>query len=81
MLALASVIHDTHARGKEFAEAALGQWLIASPFAIGYAGAGTLRYWHFGLGAAVTLLALLELVQDWRQGDAPAAAGDQSKGS
>ena len=75
VLTLASVIHDTHARGKELAEAALGLWLIASPFVFGYAAAGTLRYWHFALGALVTLLAVLELAQDWsKDAEAPERA-------
>jgi SPW repeat-containing protein len=52
-------------RWEEGLEAACGLWLIASPFIFGYADAGTLRYWHFVLGAAVVLLAMLELRQDW----------------
>jgi len=44
-------------------------WLIASPFVFGYADAGTLRYWHFVLGFAVVLLAVLELRQDWELSD------------
>ena len=66
VLVLATQIHDTHARSRELAEAGWGLWLVASPFVFGYAGAGDLRFWHFGLGAAVMLLALLELVQDWK---------------
>ena len=46
-----------------------GLWLIASPFALGYAGSGTLMYWHFILGAVVLLLAVLELWQDWKLSD------------
>jgi hypothetical protein len=53
-------------RWEEGLEAACGLWLIASPFVFGYADAGTLRYWHFALGAAVVLLAVLELRQDWK---------------
>ena len=52
-------------RWEEGLETACGLWLIASPFIFGYANAGTLRYWHFVLGAAVVLLAVLELRQDW----------------
>jgi hypothetical protein len=52
-------------RWEEGLETACGLWLIASPFVFGYADAGTLRYWHFALGAAVVLLAVLELWQDW----------------
>jgi hypothetical protein len=39
--------------------------LTASPVVFGYADTGTLRYWHFVLGIAVVLLAVLELRQDW----------------
>ena len=56
-------------RWEEGLEAACGVWLIASPFIFGYADAGTLRYWHFILGAAVVLLAVLELRQDWKRSD------------
>ena len=52
-------------RWEEGLETACGLWLIASPFVFGYANAGTLRYWHFALGAAVVLLAVSELRQDW----------------
>ncbi len=67
VLMLATVIHDNHARSREFAEAVCGLWLMASPFVFGYATAGTLRFWHFGLGAAVAVLAIVELVQDWNE--------------
>jgi SPW repeat len=53
-------------RWEEAGAIACGLWLIASPFVFGYAEAGALRYWHFGLGTAVALLAVLELWQDWR---------------
>jgi hypothetical protein len=53
-------------RWEEAGEIACGLWLIASPFIFGYANAGALRYWDFGLGAAVTLLAVLELWLDWQ---------------
>jgi hypothetical protein len=43
--------------------------LIVSPFIFGYAEAGTLRYWHFVLGALVALLAVVELWQDWKLSD------------
>ncbi len=56
-------------RWEEGLEAACGLWLIASPFMFGYADAGTLRYWHFVLGAAIVLLAVLELSQDWQLSD------------
>lgn len=57
-------------RWEEGLETACGLWLIASPFIFGYADAGTLRYWHFVLGAAVVLLAVLELRQDWKLSNA-----------
>ena len=56
-------------RWEESLETACGLWLIASPFVFGYADTGTLRYWHFGLGAAVAVLAVLELRQDWKLSD------------
>jgi len=61
----ASEFLDLH-RWEEGLETACGLWLIASPFIFGYAYAGTLRYWHFVLGAAIVLLAVLELLQDWK---------------
>ena len=59
---------DLH-RWEEGAEIACGAWLIASPFVFGYADSGTLRYWHFVVGAAVVLVAALELWQDWTLDD------------
>ncbi len=53
-------------RWEEGLETACGLWLIASPFIFGYADNGTLRYWHFVLGAVVVVLAVLELRQDWK---------------
>ena len=50
-------------RWEEAGEIACGLWLIVSPFIFGYGGA--VSYWHYGLGAAVALLAVLELWQDW----------------
>jgi hypothetical protein len=61
-------------RWEEGLETACGLWLIASPFIFGYADAGAVRYWHFILGAAVVLLAMLELRQDWKLSDAEIAA-------
>jgi hypothetical protein len=54
---------------EEWLELACGLWLMASPFAFGYAGSGELQYWHFGLGAVVALLAVMELRQDWNLSD------------
>ena len=60
-------------RWEDSLETVCGLWLIASPFIFGYAETGTLRYWHFGLGTAVALLAVLELRQDWKLSDAELA--------
>ncbi len=54
---------------EEWLELACGLWLAASPFVFGYAGSGLLQYWHFGLGAVVAVLALMELRQDWNLSD------------
>jgi hypothetical protein len=56
-------------RWEEGLETACGLWLVASPFIFGYADTGTLRYWHFVLGAVVVVLAALELSQDWKLSD------------
>jgi O-antigen/teichoic acid export membrane protein len=55
-------------RSEEAGEIALGLWLIASPFAFGYADA-TLAIWHYVIGALVAALGALELWQDWRLSD------------
>jgi len=49
-----------------------GLWIVASPFAFGYAGS-TLAFWHFGLGGLLVLLALLELWQDWHRSESEMA--------
>ena len=53
-------------RWDERANLALGAWMSVAPLALGYFGIGTLWLWHMAIGAAVALLALLELWQDWR---------------
>ena len=73
VLALAASEFVDLRRWEESLEIACGLWLIASPFVFGYADAGTLRYWHFVLGIAVVLLAVLELRQDWGLSDAELA--------
>jgi hypothetical protein len=55
-------------RWQEAGTIACGLWVAASPLVFGYAE-GTLRYWHFALGIAVVLLALLQLWQDWKLSD------------
>ena len=49
-------------RWEEFLALLGGVWVMASPFVLNYAG--TLRIWHIALGAAVVLLAVLQLWQD-----------------
>jgi hypothetical protein len=53
-------------RWDEQANLALGVWMIVAPLALGYFGVGTLWFWHMVIGAAVALIALLELWQDWK---------------
>ena len=55
---------DLH-RWEESLELLCGLWLIASPFALGYAEASGLATWHFALGGIVTVLAAIKLWQDW----------------
>ena len=52
-------------RLEEVAQFACGLLLFVLPFAYGYVGTGPLGTSHLVLGAAVTLLAMLELWQDW----------------
>jgi hypothetical protein len=66
VIGLASLELVALQRWEEAGEAVCGAWLVASPFVFGYAAAGALRYWHFVLGAAVVVLALLETWQDWK---------------
>jgi O-antigen/teichoic acid export membrane protein len=51
-------------RSEEVGEIVLALWLIGSPFILHYVES-QLAIWHFVLGAAVGLLAILELWQDW----------------
>lgn len=53
-------------RWDEQANLALGVWMIVAPLALGYFGVGMLWFWHMVMGAAVALIALLELWQDWK---------------
>ena len=59
---------DLH-RWQEGGEIALGSWLAASPFVFGYSADGSLRFWHFVLGAVGIILAV-ELWQDWNLSNA-----------
>ena len=54
-----------HQRWEELAEFACGLWVVVSPLVFGYDGA--LRLSHYLLGAAVAVLALLELGKDSRR--------------
>lgn len=56
-------------RWEQVGEIVCGLWLIASPFVLGYAFSGPLRFWHIALGALVAALGALELWQDWRLTD------------
>ena len=64
-------------RWQEFGEFALGSWLAASPFIFGYSADGTLRFWHFVLGAVIVILAVLELWQDWNLSNEELAEHDK----
>jgi hypothetical protein len=69
VVALAALELGGLQRWEQAGEIACGLWLIVSPFTFGYADAGTLGYWHFILGAAIVLLAALELWQDLKLSD------------
>jgi hypothetical protein len=49
-------------RWEEFLAFLCGVWVLLAPFVLEYGA--PLRMWHFGLGAAVAILAVLELWQD-----------------
>ena len=57
-------------RWEELMEFALGGWIIASPFVLGYAGDGALSFWHFGIGAVLIALAVVEYRQPHKTIDA-----------
>jgi hypothetical protein len=52
-------------RWQEVTTILIGLWLIASPYVMGYSGDGFLRVYHTALGAALVLLGVLQLWQDW----------------
>ncbi|MBB4359568.1 MULTISPECIES: SPW repeat protein [unclassified Bradyrhizobium] len=56
-------------RWQEVTTILVGLWLIASPYALGYSADGFLRIYHTSLGAAVVLLGILQLWQDWDLND------------
>jgi hypothetical protein len=56
---------ETAREWEEVVQALASATLIALPFLAGYADTGTLRYWHFVLGGAVFLMAMVELRRDY----------------
>lgn len=56
---------------EEWVELALGLWLVAAPFALGYSGLKMLTALHVVVGGVVALLAALEWWRDRRPGAAP----------
>jgi O-antigen/teichoic acid export membrane protein len=69
VLALAQLELVRLRRWEEIAQLGCGIYLSASPFIFQYAHQHHLRLWHWALGAAVSLLALFELWQDWNRPD------------
>jgi 4-amino-4-deoxy-L-arabinose transferase-like glycosyltransferase len=69
VLALAQLELVHLRRWEEVAQLACGLWLSASPFLFHYAHQDHLRLWHWALGAAVSVLAVFELWQDWNRQD------------
>jgi 4-amino-4-deoxy-L-arabinose transferase-like glycosyltransferase len=69
VLALAQLELVRLRRWEEVAQLLCGLWLSASPFIFHYAHQDHLRYWHWALGAAVSILAVFELWQDWGRRD------------
>lgn len=65
MLAQVELVHFR--RWEDFILLACGIWAFTSPFALSFADDGQLRVWHWGAGAMVMALALLEIWQDWRK--------------
>lgn len=68
VLALAQLELVKVRRWEEVAQLVCGLWLTASPFIFDYAHQDHLRFWHWGLGAIVSILAILELWQDSNRG-------------
>jgi hypothetical protein len=69
VLALAQLEIVHLRRWEEIAQLACGLWLSASPFIFHYAHQDHLRFWHWALGAAISILAVFELWQDWSRRD------------
>jgi O-antigen/teichoic acid export membrane protein len=69
VLALAQLELVRLRRWEEIAQLACGIYLSMSPLIFQYAHQHHLRLWHWALGAAVSILALFELWQDWNRPD------------
>ena len=69
VLALAQLELVRLRRWEQIAQLVCGIYLFASPFLFHYAHQYHLRLWHWALGAAVAILALFELWQDWNRPD------------
>ena len=69
LIALAQLELVHMRRWEEIAQLACGLWLSASPFIFDYLHQSHLRFWHWSLGAIISLLALLELWQAWNRSD------------
>jgi len=68
LLALAQLELVHMRRWEEIAQLGCGLWLLASPFIFDYQHQAHLRFWHWALGAIVSVLALFELWQAKRSG-------------
>jgi hypothetical protein len=69
VLALAQLELVRLRKWEEVAQLACGLWISASPFIFDYAHQDHLRFWHWALGAVVSMLAIFELWQDWSRSD------------
>ncbi|MFB9264573.1 SPW repeat protein [Bradyrhizobium erythrophlei] len=69
VLGIAQLEYVALHRWEEVASILLGLWLIASPFIFGYAGDQMLQVWHAILGTLVTIVAALQLWQDWNMSE------------
>lgn len=56
-------------RWEEVATLLLGLWMIVSPYALGYEAITPLATVHQAIGALVSVLAVLQLWQDWGHTD------------
>lgn len=63
VMLLAQLEFTKISRWKEFAQLACGLWLVIAPSAFDYSHQDHLRFWHWGLGLLVLVLAIFELWQ------------------